>query len=115
VFLALCAIALSAMWPLLAHLGPAGHGQLVEVCSINGSFQVDLRLADGGEQTPSRLAPHCPFCTLGGDRVAISRPDLLAMVAPVASIVVQFIVAELPTRSALLHPLARPRAPPVFS
>ena len=110
-WLAILAMALNTLWPLLAR---AGGGSLVEVCTSTGMKWI---AADGGEQQPAqkRLAPHCEFCSLGADRAPLPSSPAIA---PIQVSIAVAVIA--PSESAPVVPQSRfsralPRAPPVLS
>ena len=66
-WLAILAMALNGLWPLLAHAAPKQF--VAPVCSMVGTTAAQA--ADGGTPLPAPVkltAPHCPFCNLGGDQ-----------------------------------------------
>ena len=79
---AILAMALNALWPLLAAANPGVPEPFgVEVCTSNGLVMV----FDAGRQLPNpdgpahRLVPHCAFCSLGSGHAALHGSGLLAL------------------------------------
>lgn len=113
-WLAMAAVALNALWPLIANAKPGYADFAQEICSV-------VMRDDAGRYSPSdaptakHLAKHCAFCSAGGNTNVIpaytavpaviqteaeeSRPDFAASCTPAA-----------PDH----HP-AQPRAPPSAS
>ena len=74
-WLAIVAMALNALWPLVANARPASSGPGVEVCAAGGVQRTPIE--SGGTQAPElALSPHCAFCAFGADRAA--APSLQA-------------------------------------
>jgi hypothetical protein len=84
VWLAALAMALHALWPLLAQARPHAAGTLVPVCTVEGTTHY-IELPAGktplDEQSSARH-DHCAFCFFGSDRVA--PPAQFQAVAPAA-------------------------------
>lgn len=110
-WLAMLAVALNALWPLLAH---AGGGSLIEVCTSTGMKWI---AADNREQQPEHksLAPHCESCSLGAERAPL--PSSPAIVPIKVSIAIAVIAPSesAPVVSQSCFSRALPRAPPVLS
>ena len=72
-FLAVLAMALQAFWPLLAQARPRIAGELVPVCTVEGTTHY-LELPAGKSPLDERWASHgehCKLCAFG-DRKAVS-------------------------------------------
>jgi hypothetical protein len=114
VYFAFLAIALQALWPLLAQAKPK-NVVLVPVCTVQGvTHYVELPGNSAPvEQHAASQHDHCSFCSFGGDRVALSpflQPAIstkLEDARPSA-----FSVRELRSEKSLS---ARPRAPPAVA
>ena len=114
-WLALLAVALQALWPLLAQAQPKV--VLAEsICSTNGA---DHGLEIPGPfdgHGPANHIKHCPLCNPAGDRAAqaVDAPALSAFF--IASVVFEAPAAPpaTPYCSPVVSP-ARPRAPPARS
>ena len=114
--LAMFAMALSALWPLIAQAKPRVPGAQVPVCTIEGiTHYVELPATDTPvEQRSSAHHEHCKMCVFGAERVA-ALPAVAAQVEPgVCREAVQSSLqaAKFPSSS---HPPAQPRAPPAAS
>src|SRR5487761_2753933 len=84
-WLAILAMALNALWPLLAQAKPGDSGLLIEICTSTG---MTWMAAGGAEQHPAQknLLPHCAFCSLGAGRAPLpSSPAVVPM--PVSRVV----------------------------
>lgn len=108
------AMALNALWPLLAQAKPGDSGLLIQICTSTG---MKWFAAGGGGQYPAQksLVPHCAYCSLGAGRVPL--PSSPAIVATRVSSVVALIERRetARVRSQSLFSPALPRAPPVLS
>jgi hypothetical protein len=113
-YLAIVAIALQALWPLLAQARPKDV-VLVPVCTVQGVthyIELPIRGAPGEPQSDPRAASqhdHCSFCTGGGDRIAPSCSSALKA-ASLPSFAVP--ASELVLLEYQSPVVARPRAPP---
>jgi hypothetical protein len=113
-WLAILAMALNALWPLLVHAKPWDSGLLIEICTSTG---MKWSPADGGGQYPAQknLVPHCAFCSLGAGRAPLPSSPTIAPMQ------VSSMVAVIERRESALvlsqsfFPPALPRAPPVLS
>ena len=113
-FLATLAIALQALWPLLAQAKPRSAIQ-VPVCTVEGvTHYIELPAGETPlEQRSSTNHEHCGFCTLAGDRVAPAQlAGLLVFTEYKAARppALRAVPAERPN-----HSSAKPRAPPFAS
>jgi hypothetical protein len=114
--LAIFAVALQALWPLLAQAKPALPGERVAVCTIEGiTHYVELPASQSpAEQRSAAHHEHCKMCVFGAAKLAIAAsPALQAALAavvdaPRASATVGF------SPSGFERP-ALPRAPPPAS
>ena len=106
---AIVAMALNALWPLLANAGPVEFS--VPVCTAGGSMLTSP--GSGLPVSPAELkAPHCPFCGSAGGATA-------ALVVAPSAVIMIAAVHERPAAHSLapsssfdfLH--APPRGPPV--
>ncbi len=71
--IAIAAIVLQSLWPLIAQAKPRTAATLVPVCTVDGiTHYIELRTerAPGDERTASH-ADHCGLCVMGADRVAL--------------------------------------------
>lgn len=113
-WLAILAMALNALWPLLAQAKPGDSGLLIEICTSTGMKGFP---ADGGENypAPKNLVPHCAFCSLGAGRAPLpSSPAIVpARVSSVVAVIERRESALVLSQSFFFPAL--PRAPPVLS
>ena len=111
-YLAVLAMALQALWPLLGQARPST--LLVPVCTVDGvTHYIELPAGKTPAEQSSVHHEHCTFCSFGGERLAlpsfadgIACSDSPAEKLPDAAVTVS--KAEKPS-------FARPRAPPVIS
>jgi hypothetical protein len=111
-WLAALAIALHALWPLLAQARPAS-AVLVPVCTIDGVTHY-LELPAGKtplERQSSAHHEHCSFCAFEGGRIALTGAQAgLFLPDEVQQGVIAYRWSAAPP--SLRHPSSRPRAPP---
>ena len=114
--LAVLAIAMQALWPLIAQAKPVVPGEKVPVCTIEGiTHYIELPAPDSAvEKSSAAHHEHCKMCVFGAERLAV-----LPVVAPLIS-VVQDPQQPLNSLQAVSSPSAfhRPalaRAPPATS
>ena len=114
---AILAMALQALWPLLAQAKPKSV-VLVPVCTVQGVthyLELSLKGAPGEPQSDPRAASqhdHCSFCTGGGDRIA---PPCSSILGPISSPSFALPASELVLLEYQSPVVARPRAPPAAS
>ncbi len=115
-WLAMLAMALDVLWPLLAHARPGAPVDLLEMaCSTGGAKQFPAPVgAPEGPQDGQQLLPHCAYCTAGAGKAALTANFATLCVegrpgAPVAA------SSGTRPRHAARFADARPRAPPVHS
>jgi hypothetical protein len=115
VYLAVLAIALQALWPLLAQAKPK-NVVLVPVCTVQGvTHYIELPSGNGApvEQHAASQHDHCSFCSFGGERAALAS-FLPAVVSARFDETAPLHVAVSELRSEKQYS-ARPRAPPAVS
>ena len=114
--LAMLAMVLQALWPLVAQAKPNIPGVQVPVCTIDGiTHYVELPAPDSPvEKSSAAHHEHCKMCVFGAERVAVlpvATP--IARLAPTPQRAPDFVpVSSSP--SSFQRP-ALPRAPPVIS
>src|SRR5260221_13051911 len=111
VYLAVLAIALQALWPLLAQAKPKSV-ILVPVCTVEGVTHY-LELPGGKtpvEQRSSAHHDHCAFCSFDGERAAVSSFNELVLSLQLQD--ASLPQTENPSCKTETSFLARPRAPP---
>src|SRR3954447_762370 len=114
VYLAVLAIALQALWPLLAQAKPK-NVLLVPVFTVQGVTHY-IELPSSGtpvEQHAASQHDHCSFCSFGGERAGLAS-FLQSIVTPRVEEAPPPHVAARELRSER-SPAARPRAPPAVS
>jgi hypothetical protein len=113
-WLAVLAMALNALWPLIAQAKPRSV-TLVPVCAVQGETHY-IELPGGHsplEQKSSAQHQHCSYCSFGGERVAL--PPLFQSIAALEIQETKPVhVEDRYSRSEELCK-ARPRAPPAVS
>src|SRR3954469_21572785 len=112
-WLAAFAMALQALWPLIAQAKPHS-STLVPICTVDGvTHYFELKKGDTPlEKRTTAQHEHCGFCLLGGAAVLPSLPHVLHGDAFVAGEAAQPLLQPIASRS---FPSARPRAPPPIS
>ena len=111
-YLAILAIALQALWPLIAQAKP-NNVVLVPVCTVQGvTHYVELPKSNAPvEQKTASPHDHCSFCSSGGVALSTSRTEPVLVTAAFSaprSIGSPFLETK-------KHLNARPRAPPAAS
>jgi hypothetical protein len=112
-WLALLAIALQAVWPLLAQARPKSV-VLVPVCTVQGvTHYIELPKSRAPvEQKAASQHDHCSFCSSGGERAALTPAfQVFKVVDVLSSLVLPRQEASVESHAVLA---ARPRAPPVL-
>ena len=114
--LALFAMALSALWPLISQAKPLVPGAQVPVCTIEGiTHYVELPATDTPvEQRSAAHHEHCKMCVFGAERVA-ALPVASAPFEPGAGREAVQPLFQASTSPSSFHPPAQPRAPPAAS
>ena len=115
VWLAILAMALNALWPLIANARPAGVESLFEVCTTQGLKAVAGDASSQGDEGAKHLQPHCPLCSLGSDKVS-APPSSPFQIEPASAsgCAPGFVSGPEPVSSHFRTP-AHPRAPPFSS
>jgi hypothetical protein len=115
-WVAVVAVALNALWPLIAQLNPATAATHLADCAELGLHPHQHEETAGAPADPSPLTPNCSFCTLaaGGFTVLVAAridvvPLLVGTHAPPRA------EAQTQRPSFFAYSLAHPRAPPAFS
>ena len=109
-WLAILAMALNGLWPLLANAAPAEFS--APVCSMVGTMSAPDGYSMPAPTAPAKSpAPHCPFCSTSSDHnPALATVGVIALAPPVAQFQRAIIVAEPAASSVVLA--AAPRGPP---
>jgi Protein of unknown function (DUF2946) len=114
-WIAAFAMALHALWPLVAQAKPAQAPHLVALCTVDGTTHyVELPAggAPAGEQSP---AQHCKLCTFGAERAFAPPPAAFVALVRDAPVALPQPALVLHNFASLCLPPAQPRAPPALS
>jgi len=113
-WLALVAMALNALWPMLAHASPRGFA--AEMCVVNSVSALAQSEPPGRDlpQAPEkRTAAHCPFCANWEHSTLAAIVVAWSFLLPVAeAAVVRALPASASVSAGVLDVAASPRAPP---
>lgn len=114
--LAMFAMALSALWPLISQAKPRVPGTQVPVCTIEGiTHYVELPAPDTPvEQRSSSHHEHCKMCVFGAERLA-ALPAVASPIEPGAGREAVQPSIQASKSPSSFHPPAQPRAPPAAS
>lgn len=112
-WLAILAMGLNGLWPLLANAAPAEF--VAPVCSMVGTaIAVDAAGMPAQPAPAKSLAPHCPFCSTGSDHnPALATAETFAFAAPEP--VARPQIAVISPKYSFVVLAAPPRGPPVLS
>lgn len=113
-WLALFAMAMQALWPLVSHAQPSSQ-LLVPVCTVGGDIHY-VTLDGKPAETPKAAAgEHCKLCVFGAVKLALPPTLAIAVLEfePAVESPAVAPVAEVPPF--LVVPPAPPRAPPFLS
>ena len=114
--LAMLAMALQALWPLLAQAKPRVPGIQVPVCTIEGITHYTELPAPDSPVEKSSAAHHelCQMCVFGAERLAVLpvAPPFVGLVQEPQRTLDSRLAVSSPSSS---HRPALPRAPPAFS
>ena len=110
------AIALNALWPLLANARPASQSAIFEICTAAG---ISTAAGDAGtapaEGSERHLVPHCALCTSGADKApAAAQSTSLVLIDASAAVEQPWVTLRGPAVTQA-RSRAQPRAPPVLS
>jgi hypothetical protein len=108
--LAILAMGLNGLWPLLANAAPVEF--VAPICSMVGTT---VAVDAGGmpvEPAPAKSpAPHCPFCSTGSDHnPALATAETIAFAVPES--MPQPLVSDFAPKSSFTVLAAPPRGPP---
>ena len=115
-WLAILAMALNALWPLIANAKPAGVAALFEICTTQGVKSIAGDPAQAPEDSGAKhLQPHCPLCSFGADKLSAPPSSPLYLeAATVTGCGPSTEARSAEPRSDIRSP-AHPRAPPAIS
>jgi hypothetical protein len=114
-WIAAFAMALHALWPLLAHAKPQQAPHLVALCTVDGTthyVELPAGKPPAGEHS---AAQHCKLCTFGAERAFAPAPAAYIASAPVAPAAQPHAALRDEPFSSHCLPPAQPRAPPALS
>jgi len=113
--LAMFAMALSALWPLISQAKPRVPGTQVPVCTIEGiTHYVELPAPDTPvEQRSSSHHEHCKMCVFGAAKLALAAVTHLLPTSRAREPAAQTSCAVFSASASDLP--AQPRAPPIPS
>ena len=115
-WVAILAVALNALWPLVAQLQPGDASMQMEACAEMGVHHGDAGEHDTAPAEPSPLMPHCAFCSLvvGGFTVlAAEQFDTSFLILQTKE--VRQALPEVRLLPFVRFSPAQPRAPPALS
>lgn len=109
-WLALAAIALNGLWPLLANAAPRDFA--APICSMVGTTTAVDATGTPLPAAPAKSpAPHCPFCTTGSDyNPGLATAETVAFAVPES--MPQPLVSGFVPESSFVVLAAPPRGPP---
>jgi hypothetical protein len=114
IYLAVLAMALNALWPLIAQAKPRSV-TLVPVCTVQGVTHY-IEMPGGAsplEQKSSSQHEHCSYCSFGGERAILPSLDVKVAAADIAR-PCRISVDETVFLKSTDFAAGRPRAPPVL-
>jgi hypothetical protein len=115
-WLAILAMALNALWPLLANAKPAGFSPLTEICTAQGVKSIAGEAGSTSDDSGTKhLQPHCPLCSFGTDKVSAPPSAPLRIDSASASGAVSFVAFQSAEPRSDIRTPAHPRAPPARS
>ena len=114
--LAIFAVALQALWPLLAQAKPTVPGERVPVCTIEGiTHYVELPAVDTPvEKRSAAHHEHCKMCVFGAEKLAalpVAAPPVVLVAGRERA---ADAISAVPASNSFPKP-ALPRAPPIAS
>jgi len=115
-WLAILAMALQGLWPLLAQARPAQAKLLLPVCTVDGTVHyVELAAGKPADSRKSQAHEHCQLCVAGSAKL-VAPPVVAAPLARLEPASAEHFTAAAPQGAAAPpYPPAHPRAPPVLS
>jgi hypothetical protein len=115
-WIAILAMTLNALWPVIAQAKPGPSPTLQEVCTSAGLQKI---VVDGDQPAEhsagGKASPHCAFCSFGSDSLAIlpaTHAGIAVVVEVRDSLPVRY---EAPLPELFVLSSAPPRAPPSLS
>jgi Protein of unknown function (DUF2946) len=109
-WIAILAMALNALWPLIAQAKPVQAAALHEICTAEGLQVVPAAPEDRSSGT--KLSPHCAFCSLGADRIAIAPLVQIGVAHDRGTREGAPVSLDAPQPESFSRSTAQPRAPP---
>jgi hypothetical protein len=114
---AMLAMAMQVLLPVVAQARPGIAGELVPVCSFQGTTHyIELPAENSGPGERSRTqAEHCKLCVFGTDRNVAVQPARMPLLFACAAVAYIAWPPESASPQSPLHALAQSRAPPFAS
>mgnify|MGYP006285604139 CR=1 FL=1 len=113
-WLALFAMAMQALWPLVAQAQPSSQ-LLVPICTVGGDIHYVTLDGKPAGKPAAATGEHCKLCVFGVERLALPAQGGLLPLAVDAVALHAGTVSEAPPVSVATHSPSQPRAPPAFS
>jgi hypothetical protein len=112
---AILAIALQALWPLVANARPSIAGELVPVCTVAGvTHYIELPATTTPlEKRSDAHGDHCKLCVFGDGKAVVALSGSAFLPVPAGEKQVR--VTPKPLATSLPFLPAQPRAPPAVS
>jgi hypothetical protein len=116
-WLAILAMALHGLWPLMAQAKPRDPNLLVPLCTINGvTHYVELPASKTPlEQRSALQHEHCKLCFFGAAKLALPPASATPLLEFEATPAERIASAPADVSSSGSYPPALPRAPPILS
>jgi hypothetical protein len=114
-WLAILAMALQALWPLVAQAKPRSV-TLVPVCTVGGvTHYIELKGTESPvEKGAASHHEHCAFCSFDGGRATV-QPSTTTLLPAASGNEIALEGRVVSASPAQRHPPAHPRAPPAAS
>ena len=114
-WLALLAMVLNSVWPVLVHAAPRAPGLTAEICSVEGEVR-SVGFSGGNVPIDGRMArhqKHCLLCLGGGGERFTALPNPLAVNLRLAIFIAETPATDFDTATHFKPTsVAQPRAPP---
>ena len=115
-WIAILAMTLNALWPMLAQAKPGPAPTLHEVCTASGMQSVAVPGdVPADQQSSAKASPHCAFCSLDTDLLAIPPADQSCIARITLIRVAVTATRDSPVPDSDSRSPALPRAPPFLS
>lgn len=114
-WLAMLAMALNALWPLVANAKPGYADLIQDICGVGPAKSLKTVAATAQLLGAKHLLAHCALCSAGSDNpaaLAPARPDAALAITPAETAAPDPVLLP---HAALRYSAARPRGPPAVS